>query len=187
MRQKSMTSEKLSMSDFRYWWDLRIFIQSILGCSLVLIALLTWIEHVKLPEGYVFERLQPIEGAWGKESGSLRSTSSKVDRTSVSCSFPRILYGGGVSSCSHLKIPYGAKVTVVHVRIPMLDRTLYDSSTYVQRLSTNSAVYIDRTDSEIGATWLRMAWHEAIRMVVDVLIFSYFVQILLFRKAFRSQ
>lgn len=182
-----MTSEKLAMSNFRYWWDLRIFIRSILGSALLLIALLTWIERVKPPEGHVFERLPPIEGVWGKESGGLRSTTSMVDQTSVVCTFPRILYGGGISSCSHLKIPYGAKVTVVYVRIPMLDQTQYESSKYVQKISTNSAVYIESTDSEIATTWLRVAWREAIRLVVDILIFGYLMQILLYRRFFWSK
>jgi hypothetical protein len=187
MSQNQDNTDKPTIKEFRYWWSLRIFIQSVLAGCLIWTALLTWIEHKKLPEDYVFERLPPIEGAWAKESGSLRATSSKVGRESVICSFPRILYGGGMTSCSYLKIPYGTPVTVIEVRIPMLDRTFYDHITYVQRISAGSIVFLERNDSEIAATWFQRARSEAIELTIDFVIAIYLIQIFLFRKTFWSK
>lgn len=186
MNQTIDSQEKLTISDYRYWLNLKIFIRTLAAGALLLCALLYWVERSKPPEGYIFERLPPIVGEWGRERGSLRTTFSYVGETGIACSFPYIFYSGGISSCSELNIPYGTSVSVVYVRIPVLVPYLEEQGRFVQKISSSNQVFQEFSDETIRNIWLRVARSSVSRFVLDLVIFFYCVQIIIFRRFFRK-
>ena len=185
MNQTIDSQEKLTISDYRYWLNLKIFIRTLAAGALLLGALLFWVERSKPPEGYIFERLPPIVGEWGHPNAGLRTSSSTVGFQHIVCTFPPILYGGVAGDCEYLKIEPGTVVSVTVVRIPFVGSHLKSGATFVQKIESESGKYLEIADAKISEKWISHVRKEIGRLLIDVFIVFYIVQILVLRKFFK--
>lgn len=167
-------SRELDIHDIDFWWDKKAFIRTLVVCVLTYAALMLWIEHVKPPEGHVFERLPPITGVWKCCKGDGRYGKSWVGNTQVTCGVPSYYGFGGASDCGMARVPNGAVTSVTKALYP----TWYGQDSYVSKIESNGQAYWDRdSDESIRKKWIKGSRMDAWDVFVYMFIILYFVQL----------
>ena len=134
------------------WWDRKIFLRSVAAFAAVLAGLLAWIEHVKLPEGYEFEKLPPLTGIYNCCEAGGRYSASWVGGTQIVCSPISyfIFIGTPRNDCGLKSQINGVSVEVTRAVVP----SLTERSPLVTLITSGTHIYYEMDDRELRRLWI---------------------------------
>jgi hypothetical protein len=171
MEKSSMSIDYTQMQ----WWDRKVFMRSAAAFVAVLVGLLAWIEHVKMPEGYEFEKLPLLTGIYKCCEAGGRYSASWVGGTQVVCG--SITYFGFIGrpnhDCGRKEQLNRQQVEVEQVLFPTLANGFQPE---VSRITSNSNAYYEVSSSELRRRWLNNSRREAFSIAVILFIILYGAQ-----------
>lgn len=176
MSESIQPAKNFEIDDWEFWWHKRAFIRTLVVCVLFCAGQLLWIEHIKPPQGHVYERLPTLTGPWWSGHCGNGRTCAQVGNTSVSCGvdgyFP---FGGGSRGlCGHLKIPNGEMVTAIRVKTPLANNHYGE---YIAIVKSADKVYQSDSDGQIRGQWIYQSRTDAFSSFFTLFIIFYFVQL----------
>jgi len=156
------------------WWDRKVFMRSAAAFVAVLVGLLAWIEHVKMPEGYEFEKLPLLTGIYKCCEAGGRYSASWVGGTQVVCGPINYygLFGTNRSDCGLKNQINGQLVAVERVVVPLLG----NQGLLARRVTSNSKTYYELTDQELRTRWIDGSRSASFSIAIILFIILYGAQ-----------
>ena len=156
------------------WWDRKIFVRSVAAFVAVLVGLLAWIEHVKPPEGYEFEKLPLLTGIYKCCEAGGRYSASWVGGTQVVCSPVSyfVFMGTPRNDCGLKGQINGVSVEVTRAVLP----SLTNRSPLATRITSGTQVHYEIDDRKLRLLWIDSSRRASFSIAIIFFIILYGAQ-----------